>query len=41
MHPVLIRLDAESTEEHLTNREHWDGLTIHSLKEVLTIVSKG
>lgn len=41
MRPVLIRLDAESTEGHLINREHWVGLTIHSLKEILTIVSKG
>ena len=40
MQPVLIRLDAESTEGHLVNRERWDGLTIHSLKEVLAIVSK-
>ena len=37
MHPVLIRLDADSTEVHLTDREQWDGTTIHSLKEVLTI----
>ena len=37
MHPVLIRLDADSTEGHLINREQWDGTTIHSLKEVLTI----
>lgn len=40
MQPVLIRLDAESVEEHLSNREHWDGLTVHSLKEILTLISK-
>jgi putative hydrolase of the HAD superfamily len=41
MQPVLIRLDAENTERHLTNREQWDGLIVHSLKDVLAIVSKG
>ena len=40
MHPVLIRLDAESTERHLINREQWDGPTIHSLSEVLTMVTE-
>jgi putative hydrolase of the HAD superfamily len=39
MHPVLIRLDAESAERHLVSREQWDGPTIHSLGEVLTIAS--
>ena len=39
MQPVLLRLDAESTERHLVNREQWDGPTIHSLGEVLTIAA--
>ena len=39
MHPVLIRLDADSTETHLIDREQWDGPTIHSLREVLTMVT--
>ena len=38
MQPVLIRLDAESTEEHLSNRERWEGLTIRSLKEILNLI---
>jgi len=41
MHPVLIRLDAESTEPHLIKREYWDGPVISSLKEVLTVVREG
>lgn len=41
MHPVLIRLDAESTEPHLINREYWDGPVISSLREVLTVVREG
>ena len=40
MHPVLIRLDGGSTEQHLINREQWDGPTIRSLEEVLTIVTR-
>ncbi|MFC1964396.1 HAD family hydrolase [Chloroflexota bacterium] len=39
MHPVLIRLDADSTEMHLVDREQWDGPTIHSLREVLTMAT--
>lgn len=38
MNPVLIRLDAESTEEHLSGRERWDGPTIRSLKEILDLI---
>lgn len=41
MSPVLIRLDAESTEDHLSNRERWDGPTVRSLKEILDMVSDG
>lgn len=41
MHPVLIRLDAESTEPHLIRREYWDGPVISSLREVLTVVREG
>ena len=41
MHPVLVRLDADSTEPHLINREQWDGRTLSSLKEVLTVVAEG
>ena len=41
MHPVLIRLDADSTERHLIDREQWDGPTIYSLREVLTVVTEG
>jgi len=37
MHPVLLRLDADSTEPHLVNRELWDGHKVSSLREVLTI----
>ena len=40
MHPVLIRLDADSTEPHLINREQWDGRIISSLKEVLNVVTE-
>lgn len=39
MHPVLIRLDADSNEPHLINREHWEGPIISSLREVLTMVT--
>ncbi len=39
MHPVLIRLAYEDgNQSHLVNREHWDGLTISSLMEVLDLV---
>jgi len=41
MHPILIRLDADSTEPHLINREQWDGRMILSLSEVLTVVAEG
>ncbi len=41
MQPVLIRLDADSIERHLINREHWDGPAVCSLREVLTIVAEG
>ena len=40
MHPVLIRLDAGSTEKHLAGREEWNGMAIKSLREVLTIVHR-
>lgn len=39
MHPVLIRVDADSDEAHLARREEWDGATISSLPEVLDLVS--
>lgn len=35
MHPVLIRPDAESSEQHLMKREQWDGPEISSLTDVL------
>ncbi len=38
MHPVLIRLDANSTEPHLVHRESWDGPTISSLSETKTLL---
>ncbi len=41
MHPILFRLDPESTERHLVNRENWEGPRIESLEEVLTMVSEG
>jgi len=41
MYPVLIRFDADSTEPHLTNREQWEGPTVSSLIEVLTMVTNG
>ena len=37
MHPVLIRVDADSDERHLANREEWDGAAISSLPEVLDL----
>lgn len=40
MHPVLIRLDADSSEPHLANREQWDGPVVSSLTEVLTLVEE-
>lgn len=40
MHPVLIRLDAESMEKHLVSREEWKGLKIRSLREVLAVVAR-
>ncbi len=40
MHPVLIRVDADSDESHLANREEWDGPAISSLPEVLDLVSQ-
>ena len=41
MHPVLIRLDADSTEPYLINREQWDGSAVSSLRDVLTLVRTG
>jgi putative hydrolase of the HAD superfamily len=38
MHPVLIRLDADSTDFHMVNREHWEGPSVSSLREILTLV---
>lgn len=38
MHPVLLRLDADSSEPQLTNREHWDGPSLSSLMDVLALV---
>lgn len=38
MRPILIRHDADSTEPHLMKREQWDGSTISSLEEVLSLV---
>lgn len=38
MHPVLIRVDADSDEAHLSRREEWEGTTIASLAEVLDMV---
>ena len=35
MTPILIRPDAESEEQHLMNREQWDGPEISSLTDVL------
>ena len=40
MHPVLIRVDADSDESHLANREQWDGPAISSLPEVLDLVKE-
>ena len=39
MHPVLIRLDADSTEAHLARREEWNGPAVSSLREVLGIAA--
>ena len=38
MHPVLIRLDTDSTDAHLVNREQWDGPSVSSLRDVLMLV---
>jgi len=40
MYPVLIRPDADSTEQHLLNREKWDGPEISSLADVLTLLKE-
>ena len=40
MMPVLTRPDADSTEQHLRNREQWDGLTISSLMGILTVLKE-
>jgi putative hydrolase of the HAD superfamily len=40
MHPIMIRLDAESTEKHLVNREVWTGAVIHALPEILPLISE-
>ena len=40
MKPVLTRPDADSTESHLMNREQWDGLTISSLTDILTVIKE-
>ena len=40
MQPVLTRPDADSTESHLMNREQWDGLTISSLMDILTVLKE-
>ena len=41
MHPVLFRPDAESTEQHLVNREQWDGPEMSSLEEILITLRDG
>ena len=38
MNPFLFRPDADSTEQHLMNRERWEGPIISSLAEVLELV---
>jgi len=38
MHPVLIRLDEDSREPHLIKREQWDGPTVSSFEDILTLV---
>ena len=40
MQPVLTRPDADSTEQHLRNREQWDGLTISCLMDIVTVLNK-
>ena len=37
MHPMLFRLDGDSTEPHLLDRERWDGPAIESIHDVLAI----
>jgi putative hydrolase of the HAD superfamily len=39
MHPVLIRLDADSAEPHLSRREEWSGPTVSSLQEIVGIAA--
>ena len=40
MLPVLSRPDADSTEQHLRNREQWDGLTISSLMDIMAVLKE-
>lgn len=40
MQPVLMRLDADSQEQHLINREKWEGSAIHALEEILRLTGK-
>lgn len=40
MLPVLSRPDADSTEQHLRNREQWDGLTISSLMDIIALLKE-
>ncbi len=37
MHPMLFRLNGDSTEPHLLEREQWDGPAIGSVYDVLAI----
>jgi putative hydrolase of the HAD superfamily len=41
MHPVLLRLDADSQEQHLISREKWEGSAIQALEEILFLTGKG
>ncbi len=41
MRPVLIRVDADSDESHLANREEWASPAISSLPEVIDLVNGG
>lgn len=40
MQSVLTRPDADSTEQHLSNREQWNGLTISSLMDIPAVLKE-
>lgn len=39
MQPILFRIDSDSTEKHLINREKWDGPQINRIYEILSWIN--